>query len=94
MKMMIAILEDRFLDELTEALLAEKIRITKLHSTGGFLSRGNTTLLLGAEDEKLPKIKEIFRRTVTSEKIAGEDGEHTVRGANLFVVDVEKGFRI
>ncbi|MDO5713874.1 MAG: cyclic-di-AMP receptor [Tissierellia bacterium] len=94
MKMMIAVLEERFLNELTEKLLDNNVRITKLHSTGGFLSKGNCTLLLGAEKEKVPEIRRIFEEIVKPYEVHEEKGDFLVQGANLFVIDVEKGFKI
>ena len=35
---------------------------TKIASSGGFLTRGNTTILLGVEDEQLETALDIIRR--------------------------------
>lgn len=94
MKMIIAIMEEKFLDELTDRLLDRGVRVTKLHSTGGFLSKGNCTLLLGCEASKLGEIKGVFQEVVSPETIRGEKGDVVLRGASLFVIDVEEGRKV
>ena len=77
--------------------------MTKLSTTGGFLMVGNTTFLIGAEDETVAKAKEIIkeksrRRTTVTTTTSGfgtglrEDdfeSEVPVGGAIVFTLDVE-----
>ena len=94
MKMMIGVVDERFLSSLTDRLSEQNIRITKLHSTGGFLSKGNATLLLGMEEDQLDVVKEIFKDVVSPEEVHNEKGDFIVKGATLFVIDVEKGLKM
>lgn len=63
MKLVVAVIQDkdshRLLGELTQA----GFRATKLASTGGFLREGNTTLLVGVEDEQVERIVTIIKNT-------------------------------
>lgn len=77
--------------------------ITKLSTTGGFLQVGNTTLLIGAEDDKVEQIKSIIKeKSFTRSKgvpttasygrgLTNNDGPvtATVNGAAVFVLNVE-----
>ena len=49
MKLILAVIEDDDAAVLMDALIEEKFSVTKLASTGGFLLRGNTTLLIGVD---------------------------------------------
>ncbi len=53
MKLVIAIVEDEDSMDLIDALTDGKYRVTKLATTGGFLKSGNTTLMVGVEEEKV-----------------------------------------
>ena len=51
MKLVYAIVHDEDSERATRKLNEKKFSVTKLSSTGGFLKRGNTTLMIGTEDE-------------------------------------------
>jgi len=61
MKMIIAIVQTDYVEEACHALLEKGHRVTQISTTGGFLRRGNATLLIGAEEEKVPAILAILR---------------------------------
>ncbi|MCE3399510.1 cyclic-di-AMP receptor, partial [Staphylococcus aureus] len=52
MKMIIAIVQDQDSQELSDQLVKNNFRATKLATTGGFLRAGNTTFLCGVNDER------------------------------------------
>ena len=60
MKMVYAIVHSEDGDSVTEALMASGYIVTKLATTGGFLRRGNTTLLTGVEAEEVQKVIDII----------------------------------
>jgi len=60
MKMIIAIVQDQDLNPLQEDLTEKGFRMTNLASTGGFLRAGNSTLLIGVEEEKLDECLKII----------------------------------
>jgi uncharacterized protein YaaQ len=68
MKMIIAIVQDEDSGRLVNNLMTEGYRVTKLATTGGFLRAGNTTLLIGVDDEKLHCVMEIIEQVCKSRK--------------------------
>lgn len=53
MKLIMAVIQDKDSNRLVNALGDEDFKTTKLASTGGFLKEGNTTLMVGCEDEEV-----------------------------------------
>ena len=60
MKMINALVHSEDGDSVAEALMASGYIVTKLATTGGFLRRGNTTLLIGVEAEEVQKVIDII----------------------------------
>ena len=103
MKLLIAIVNNDDSAVVSSALTREGYTVTKLSTTGGFLMVGNTTFLIGAEDNTVAKAKEIIKahskkRTSVTTSAAGfgtglrEDdfaNEIPVGGAIVFTLDVE-----
>lgn len=94
MKLIIAIIQDEYINKVVKALMTEKIRTTKLSSTGGFLKAGNTTLLIGVESEKKDEVVELIKNECKSTKVKTGDKEFTVGGANLFIMDIDQYVKI
>ncbi|NLW23471.1 MAG: hypothetical protein GXY88_09540 [Tissierellia bacterium] len=108
MKLIIAIVQDQDVPGLLDDLTEHEYRVTKLASTGGFLKAGNTTLLIGVEDEEVEDVIGIVedncktREITTSLLTVSMPGdaympyplEVKVGGATLFVIDVEKHIKI
>lgn len=95
MKLIISVIQDEYINKVSKVLLENKIRTTKLSSSGGFLKSGNTTLFIGVEDEEVDKVVELIEHTVKSKEIKSEDKTTvTVGGANLFVMDIDEYIKI
>ncbi len=62
MKLIVFVTEDAYADASVDALVSAGFRVTRLASTGGFLRRGNTTLLVGLEDAQVDRACEIVQR--------------------------------
>ncbi len=103
MKMIFAIVNNDDASDVMKNLNKERIPVTKLASTGGFLMKGNTTFISGVEDDMVEKvitlIKEHSRRRTQMMPIdydhyhpgmASYPVEVTIGGATIFVVDIEK----
>ena len=60
-RLVIAILRDIDGDEVLKALLDANFRVTQIASTGGFLRRGNSTLLIGVEKERVETAVQLVR---------------------------------
>lgn len=94
MKLIIAIVNDEFSNKVIKVLMKNKVRITKLSSTGGFLKAGNTTLLIGAEDDNIESVVEMIKNECRSTKVKEGNQELTVSGANLFIMDIDEYLKI
>ena len=94
MKMMIAIVQEKYTDALIDRFLDEDIYVTRLSSTGGFFKAGNTTLLLGCKESEIDQIYEIFKEETEAEDVHMEEGDFKVSGATIFVVGLEDSKRI
>ena len=68
MKLIIAIVQDEDSSRLVNQLMKNGYGVTKLVTTGGFLRAGNTTLLIGVDDEKLHSVMEIIEQVCKSRK--------------------------
>ena len=104
MKIILAIIHNDDSMSVTSALTAEKFHVTKLSTTGGFLLTGNTTLLIGSEDDRVERAEEIIQHyskertaTVGTQNSLGRglqsDGhapEVQLGGATVFILNVEK----
>ena len=89
MKLIIAIIQNEFSTKVIKSLMANEYRTTKLSSTGGFLRSGNTTLLIGVEDEKVDEVVKVIEKECKSQKISKDKDEVTVGGANIFVLNMQ-----
>ncbi|MDO4548683.1 MAG: cyclic-di-AMP receptor [Clostridia bacterium] len=105
MKLIIAIVQDEDASRLVSTLMNEGYGVTRLATTGGFLRAGNTTLLVGVDDEKCQGALDVIEKTCKCRKqmassptpVAGSMGvyvpypiEVTVGGATVFVLDVDQ----
>lgn len=61
MKLLIAVVQDKDSNRLTDALSGGHFQTTKLATTGGFLKEGNTTLMIGCQDENVDQALNIIR---------------------------------
>jgi len=105
MKLVVAVIQDKDSHRLLGALTQNSFRATKLASTGGFLREGNTTLLVGVDDDQVEKVVGLIKNTcrareqlVTPLSPMGGPAdsyipypvEILVGGATVFVLSVEQ----
>lgn len=105
MKLIIAIVQDEDASRLVSKLMNEGFGVTKLATTGGFLRAGNTTLLVGVDDEKFDAAMAVIEKVCKSRKqiataptsMSGVNGVYSpypievmVGGATVFVLNVEQ----
>ena len=102
MKLLIAIVNNDDSAVVSSALTKEGYTVTKLSTTGGFLMVGNTTLLIGTEDDRVAELIGILKKyCATHKKVVPTENsfgrglrqdfvpsEITVGGATYFVLDV------
>ncbi len=80
MKLMIAIVRDTDDRQVIDALISRGYRVTRVASTGGFLRRGNVTLLIGLEPDQVQPVLDVMRDACAPPD-AGQNR------ATVFVVD-------
>ena len=102
MKMITAIISKKDSDEVCRALSEGGYYFTKMASSGGFLSWGNTTLIIGTEADRVKPAIEIIRSNCSKrvENIPSTmqlpahsvtaNTEVVVGGATIFVTEVEE----
>jgi uncharacterized protein YaaQ len=61
MKLILAILAADAVEPVSRALVDAHISVTQISSVGGFLRRGNSTLMIGVEDDQLQHALGIVR---------------------------------
>ena len=94
LKLIIAIVQDEFTNQVVKNLMEKKHRTTKLSSTGGFLKSGNTTLLIGVENKEVRNVVKIIEESCKSKKISKGKEEVDLGGATIFVLNMEDYKRI
>jgi uncharacterized protein YaaQ len=105
MKLIIAVVQDKDSGRLANALIKEGYRATKLASTGGFLKAGNTTFMIGIEDDKVHDVLRVIKSNChvreqlvtpvspmggTADSYIPFPVEVQVGGAAVFVLQVER----
>ncbi|MDO5037316.1 MAG: cyclic-di-AMP receptor [Tissierellia bacterium] len=88
MEMLVAIVAADRVKGLVDGLVAKKIPVTEISSEGGFLKKGNTTLVMGIEEGDKEALEAVFQREVAGKNPGQGHGGH------LFYLDLEDGFRI
>jgi len=108
MKLVLTVVHDEDAHNLVHNLSEAGFSTTKLASTGGFLKKGNTTLFIGTQKEKVNEVIQIIKDTCntttemsiinppssTPEGFLPYPVEITVGGATVFVLDVEQYIKI
>lgn len=92
-------------NKVMSALNKHGFSVTKMASTGGFLRAGNTTMIVGTQEERVERLVEIVKKecgprqriTANVSPTVGASQGITpypvmvdVGGATIFVVDVER----
>ena len=100
MKLILAIINNDDSDAVTSGLTRENFFVTKLSTTGGFLLAGNTTLLVGSNDDEVERVKEIIKKFSKARISPADSPERDVLdkglpfdihvgGATVFVLNVD-----
>ncbi len=84
MKLIIAIIRDEDSEFVSHALVSADLRVTRIASTGGFLRKGSTTLMIGVEENLVEKAIQIIRESCAPPKDPAQ------KRATLFILDVAR----
>ena len=101
MKLIYVIVRNVDSSYVTEALNKQGFYVTKLASTGGFLREGNTTLMIGTNEDKVDEVidivkskcgprQQIFTNPIGTIEYASMNSVVHVGGATIFVMDVDR----
>lgn len=94
-KLVIAVIQNEVADAVVDALLEADFRTTRLASTGGFLRRGNTTLMIGAEEDQVNYVLDLIKQSARSGLAPQETGDGAAAAAaTVFVLDLEEYQRL
>lgn len=89
MKLLLSILDDRAAGRVADALVAKRYGVTRINTVGGFLKRGNATLLVGVDEEHVDDAISVMRSAYGQSPQPSE----TPTGP-VFVLGVEHSERI
>lgn len=84
MKLIIAILHHTDGEDVLKALTDAHFAVTRIAASGGFLRRGNATLLLGVPAEHVPAAIQLMREHTAPPVDPG------LKRASVFVLNVER----
>lgn len=107
MKLILAIVSNDDSHNVSTLLTKENYSVTRLATTGGFLKAGNTTIIVGTDDEKVDHVIELIgqeskkRVEVVPSSASYDLGrfasfpvEVEVGGATIFVLDIEQFLKL
>ncbi|HEY8743167.1 MAG TPA: cyclic-di-AMP receptor [Chloroflexota bacterium] len=103
-KLVVAIVQDEDAPALSDAVVGRGYRVTRMHTVGGFLRKGNATILVGVQERQIAELLAIIRQTCRTrmafltatypvemaEPFLSEPIEVQVGGAVVFILDVER----
>lgn len=83
-RLIIAVLRDTDSDDTLKALLDAEFRVTQIASTGGFMRRGTSTLMIGVDKEQVEPAIQMIRG------LSAPAIDPGIRRATIFVLKVDQ----
>ncbi len=90
-KLVVAVVRSDDANKISEALIKRHIGNTRINTAGGFLRRGNVTLLVGIPAAHVDEVLDIIRENISGQPLEGQ--EMSDRGV-AFVMDVGRYIRV
>ena len=84
MKLILTVMRDEDTEPVSQSLIQAGFRVTRIASTGGFLRRGQSTMMIGIDDEKVQEAIQVIR-----ESLAPNTDPGIPNAATVFVLPVE-----
>jgi uncharacterized protein YaaQ len=84
MKLILVVVRDTDDAAVIGSLVGKGYRVTRMASTGGFLRKGNVTLMIGVDEEQIEEVVALIRQACTPET----EGEQ--HHATLFVLNAPR----
>jgi uncharacterized protein YaaQ len=82
-KLLLSILDDRSAGKVADALVQRRFGVTRINTVGGFLKRGNATLLVGVDEAQVDEALGVMRGAYGGGQGEGQNGP-------VFVLAVDK----
>tara|TARA_Y100000590_G_C14973737_1_gene733468 strand:+ start:183 stop:467 length:285 start_codon:yes stop_codon:yes gene_type:complete len=86
-KLVLAVVPNSSANAVEASLLEDGFRVTRINSAGGFLKRGNVTVLIGARADQVDQIIEKIKSYVRPD-------EESDSGSAVFVLPVSRFTRV
>ena len=93
MKLVLGIVQDHDAGSVIDALVQAEYRTTRINTSGGFLKRGNATILVGVEDERVPDVLRLIRAQTHGVSVPA-DRPAQLRPGTVFVLPVARFLRM
>jgi uncharacterized protein YaaQ len=88
MKLVVAVVKGEDVAAVTGSLLEADVRLTRINTTGGFLRRGNSTLLIGVPASEVDEVIRLIRTACPSDTEASPVAKGIpMYSATVFVLD-------
>ena len=87
MKLVMAILPQQYSDSVLDALMNAEYRATRISTTGGFWRKGNATLLIGVEANR---VDDVLKRIKDACASIAEQTKPPTSCATVFVLNAEQ----
>lgn len=96
MKLIITILPDDHTEPVSRALTDGDFRVTQIASTGGFLRKGASTLLIGVDDNQVESAMEIIKAStrILKDKAVSAGASQETGKTTIFVLNVSQFIQI
>ncbi|MEX2423042.1 MAG: cyclic-di-AMP receptor [Acidimicrobiia bacterium] len=88
MKLVVAVIKGEDVDAVSASLLEADVRLTRINTTGGFLRRGNSTMLIGVPADQVDEVIRLIRAACPAEAEASPVSKGLpMYSATVFVLD-------
>lgn len=88
MKLILTVMRDEDTEPVSHSLIEAGFRVTRIASTGGFLRRGQSTMIIGVDDERVKDAIQVIRDHLSPATEA--DGNRAI----VFVLPIESYMQI
>ena len=88
MKLILTVMRDEDTEPVSHSLIQSGFRVTRIASTGGFLRRGQSTMIIGVEDEKVQHAIQVIRDHLSPQ------AEPDMKRATIFVLPIDAYIQI
>jgi uncharacterized protein YaaQ len=88
MKLILTVMRDEDTEPVSHSLIQSGFRVTRIASTGGFLRRGQSTMIIGVEDEKVQQAIQVIRDHLSPQ------AEPDMKRATIFVLPIDAYIQI